>query len=153
MVIVFLPPSLLPPLLAVLCSFVPPLPSPSLPQRFQWYDKGPEVADLYIDYLTHLLSAQTFFLQSSLYALVQTLYSQHPPSSPSGRGSPPPSPPSPSGQGTAEDKEQESVYLNVHEALWAVIHTVPTAPSVLMPILSKKYPFKGKNAELQVSPV
>ncbi len=116
----------------------------SHPQRFRWYDKGAEVAELYIDYLTHLLSAQTYYLQSSLQSLVSVLFSRYP-------LPPAPAPPSEGGRGLGEAVGETKVYLNVHDALLAVLHIVPTAPSVLMPLLNKRFPFKGKSAELQVS--
>ena len=82
------------------------------------------MVELYIDYLTNLISAQTCYLKSSLQELVKNFWQLAP--------------------------NQEVVCHNIHEALQAILHIVPTAPSVLMPLLSKSYPFKGKGAEIQV---
>lgn len=91
--------------------------------RLVWYNKEPEVVELYIDYLTNLISAQTYYLKSSLQELVKILWL-----------------PSPDG---------ESVYHNTHEALRAVLKLVPTAPSLLMPMLVRGFPFRTKQAEIQ----
>jgi len=104
-------------------SSVPSFPPPC--QRFTWYDKDPDVIKLYVDYLTHLISAHTYYLKSALLVLVKTLW--------------------------IPTTEGEGVYHNIHEAIQAILHIVPTAPSVLMPLLSKNYPFKGKSANIQVS--
>ena len=79
---------------------------------------------LYIDYLTHLISAQTYYLKSTLHTLIKSLWI-------------------PAADG-------ERVHRNIHEAVQSILHIVPTAPSVLMLLLSKSYPFKGKKADIQV---
>ena len=89
-----------------------------------WYNKEPEIVHLYIEYLTNLISAQTCYLRSTLLGLVKLLW--------------------------LPSTEGECVYRNVHEAINAVLKLVPSAPSVLMPLLRKNYPFKGKNSEMQV---
>ena len=48
--------------------FYPPL------QRFSWFDKDPDTVQLYIDYLANLISAQTFYLKSTLTSLLQQLW-------------------------------------------------------------------------------
>lgn len=80
---------------------------------------------LYIDYLTHLISAQTYYLKSVLQTLVKAFWIP-----------------------TADDGER--VHRNIHEAVQSILHIVPTAPSVLTVLLSKNYPFKGKKADIQV---
>ena len=80
---------------------------------------------LYIDYLTHLISAQTYYLKSVLQTLVKALWI---PAADNG----------------------ERVHRNIHEAVQSILRIVPTAPSVLMVLLSKNYPFKGKKADIQV---
>jgi len=83
------------------------------------------VVKLYIDYLTHLISAQTYYLKSILQTLVKALWIP-----------------------TADDGER--VHRNIHEAVQSILRIVPTAPSVLTVLLSKNYPFKGKKADIQV---
>ena len=43
-------------------------------QRFSWFDKDPDTVQLYIDYLANLISAQTFYLKSTLTSLLQQLW-------------------------------------------------------------------------------
>ncbi len=98
--------------------FYPPL------QRFSWFDKDPDTVQLYIDYLANLISAQTFYLKSTLTSLLQQLWI---PTNPA------------------------SVSCNIHQAMDTILQLVPTAPSVLMPLLTKNYPFKGRGPDIQVS--
>ncbi|XP_064405748.1 uncharacterized protein LOC135350826 isoform X2 [Halichondria panicea] len=44
-----------------------------------------------------------------------------------------------------------SVSCNIHQAMDTILQLVPTAPSVLMPLLTKNYPFKGRGPDIQVS--
>ena len=43
-------------------------------QRLSWADQEQEVVDLYIDYLSDLLSAQTYYLKAVLNMLVLQLF-------------------------------------------------------------------------------
>ncbi|XP_064405680.1 RNA polymerase I-specific transcription initiation factor RRN3-like [Halichondria panicea] len=90
--------------------------------RFSWFDKDPEIVQLYIDYLANLISAQTFYLKSTLTSLLQQLWI---PTNPA------------------------SVSCNIHQAMDTILQLVPTAPSVLMPLLTKNYPFKGRGPDIQ----
>lgn len=93
-------------------------------QTLPWFDKEPDIVQLYIDYLANLISAQTFYLKSTLTMLLQQLWV---PTNPT------------------------SVCCNIHQAMDAILQLVPTAPSVLLPLLTKNYPFKGKGPDIQVS--
>ncbi|XP_064405747.1 uncharacterized protein LOC135350826 isoform X1 [Halichondria panicea] len=42
-----------------------------------------------------------------------------------------------------------SVSCNIHQAMDTILQLVPTAPSVLMPLLTKNYPFKGRGPDIQ----
>ena len=42
------------------------------------------------------------------------------------------------------------MHHNAHEALQAVLQLVPTAPSLLMPMLVRGFPFRMKQTEIQV---
>lgn len=96
-------------------------------QRFSWFNQPPDLIDLYIEYLTNLISAQTCYLRSVLLGLVCQLWQPHP------------------------DLEGDTVYRNIHRAIKAVLELVPTAPTLLATLLSKHFPFKGKGPEVQVS--
>lgn len=91
--------------------------------------------DLYIEFLTSLLSAQMHHLHSALTILTKVLWVL--PASSSVPGCP--------SDGAARTLE------NVHKAIKAVLVLIPTSTSVLMPLVSKGYPFKGKSVEIQVS--
>ncbi len=93
-------------------------------QKLPWYNQEPDIIHLYIDYLTNLISAQTFYLKNALIMLLQQLWV---PTNPT------------------------SVCCNIHQAMDVILQLVPTAPSVLLPLLTKNYPLKGKSTEIQVS--
>ena len=96
-------------------------------QRFSWFNQTPDLADLYIDYLTRLLSAQTCYLSSVLQGLVCQLWQPH------------------------LQVGGACVCYNIHWAIKAILELVPTAPPLLAKLLNKHYPFKGKGPEIQVS--
>ncbi len=91
-----------------------------------WYNSDPETVGLYIEYMTCLLSAQTYYLRTVLSSLTKHLWV------------------------VPVDCDREKVLKNIHKAIESVLSLVPTASSVLLPLLNKNYPFKGKNAEIQV---
>ena len=82
------------------------------------------VSQLTIDYLANLLSAQTFYLKSTLVTLIKQLW---------------------------VPSNSTTVCCNIHQAIDAIVQLVPTAPSVLVPLLTKNYPFKGRGPDVQVS--
>ena len=84
--------------------------------------------NLYIEYLTSLLSAQTHYLNSVLLTLTRRLW-----------------------VGPVDCVEGGNVLENIHRAIRAVLEQTPLATSLLMPFISKNYPFKGKSVEIQVS--
>lgn len=102
---------------------------PSL-QKLPWYDKDDITVERYLEYLTTLLSAQLHYLHLVLLTLTRHLWVV-----PVDRGC---------GSG--------GVALgNIHKGIQAVMTLIPTASSVLMPLISKNYPFRGKGVEVQVS--
>ena len=89
--------------------------------------------DIYIEFLTSLLTARMDLLGSVLSHLTQQLWVVHP-------------------QAMAEGGDAgRRVTENIHKAIKAVVSLVPTAPSVLMPLVKKGYPFMGRGVEIQVS--
>lgn len=94
-----------------------------------WYEDE-ATANCYVDYLTSLLSTQTCYLRSVLSSLTRHFWSQ----------------PIVTGKGATDDQ----VLRHIHKAVQAVMALVPTASSVLMPLLSKGFPFKAKNVAIQV---
>lgn len=90
--------------------------------RLKWYDKEPAIVELYKEYLANLVSAQTYYLCSVLQMLLKQLWT---PSSP------------------------HSPYASTHDIIQTLLSLVPTAPSVLMPLLSKAFPFRGRCTEIQ----
>lgn len=104
---------------------------PSSLQRFSWFNQSSDVVSLYVSYLTSLLSAQTCYLRSILQRLVSQLWLPIPQS--------------------ADSVDDNKVYLNIHRAIRAILELIPTAPSLLVTLLTKHFPFKGKSSEIQVS--
>ena len=95
-------------------------------QRFSWYNQSSDLVDLYIKYLTSLLSAQICYLRSVLQGLIGQLWQPHP------------------------EVGGDLVFYNIHRAIRAILELIPTAPSLLASLLNKHFPFKGKGPEIQV---
>lgn len=97
--------------------------------KFTWYDKDPKTADFYIEYLTSLLSAQAHYLHAILSNLTQHLWVEH---------------------GTAPGEGGDGKVMgNLHRAIQAVLDQTPLASSLLMRLITKNYPFRGKSVFVQ----
>ncbi len=88
---------------------------------------------IYIEFLTSLLTAHVELLSSVLAHLTQQLWVVRPEAVAEGGDG---------GRGMME---------NIHTAIKAVLALVPSAPSVLLLLVRKGYPFMGRGAEIQVS--
>ena len=51
----------------------------------------------------------------------------------------------------ARTSDVEETYSNIHRALKTLLDTVPRATPLLVPALSKQYPFRTRGADIQVS--
>lgn len=103
-------------------------------QKFAWYDKDQDMVELYVEYLTSLLSAQVHYLHSVLSSLIRLLWVV----------------PSLATESRDEGDGVEKTLENIHMAIQAVLRLVPTATAILMPLVRKTYPYKGKSTEIQV---
>ena len=99
-------------------------------QRFVWYDKDAETVGLYVDYLVTLLSAQAHYLHSILSNLTHHLWVTH--------------------KGGGGGDGGEKILENIHMAIQAILSQTPLAASLLMKIVGKSYPFRGKSVQIQV---
>lgn len=99
-------------------------------QQFTWYDKDPETVDFYLEYLTNLLSTHAHHLRTILSSLTKHLW-----------------------VGPRDGEEDGGMaFGNIHRAIRSVLAHTPLATSVLMQLIAKGYPFRGKVAQIQASP-
>lgn len=98
-------------------------------QKFAWYDKDPDTVDIYLEYLTSLLSAHAHHLHTILSSLTKHLWEG----------------PREGGEGGGK------AFGNIHQAIQSVLAQTPLATSVLMQLIAKGYPFRGKGVQIQVS--
>ena len=106
-----------------------------------WYNKGEEFADVYIGFLSNLLTTRMDLLSSVLSQLTQHLWVTSP------RGVT-----VAEGEGGGEE-EGRGVMERIHKAIKTVVNLFPSATSTLMPLVKKGYPFMGRGPEIQVNPL
>lgn len=97
-----------------------------------WSDKDEEMVEEFVEFLTNLVSSQTYYLHACLKMLVRHFLPFVP------KGS------------TLQDidlTEQRKKFENTHYALQAVLEIVPTAPAYLMPVVKRNFPYMKKSVE------
>lgn len=100
----------------------------------RWAVCGDGTVEEFIEFLTSLLSAQTYYLRACLRMIVKLFL-----------------------PGIAKDfeivdsEELEKKFSNAHEALQAVVEVVPAAPQFLIPVLSENFPYMKKPTVFQAS--
>ena len=95
-----------------------------------WPDKDNETVDEFVEFLTNLVSSQTYYLHACLRMLIKNF-----------------SPCVPQGS-TVDDIDlnvQQKRFHNTHKALQAVVEIVPTAPTYLLPVIVQNYPYLKKS--------
>ncbi|EDO47992.1 predicted protein [Nematostella vectensis] len=104
--------------------------------RVDWASSDHDTVQEFIEFLTVLVSAQTYYLRACLKMLIKHFM----PNVPKGK--------------TAEDlikEEQEQAFANTHDALQAVLDVVPMTPKFLLPVLSECFPYIKRHQVFQTS--
>ena len=98
--------------------------------KVDWVSKKPQVVEAYINFLTELVSAQTFYLRGCLKMLLQKFL-----------------PTVNLTNNLDEMKLSDFDYEmdNVHRAIFALVSIVPTAPRHLLNKLGDLFPYTGKH--------
>lgn len=102
----------------------------------RWAVCGEKTVQEFIEFLTSLVSAQTYYLRACLHMIVKLFI------------------PSISWDvqiRRADSEVSEKIFCNAHEALHAIHEVVPALPQFLIPVLSENFPFVGKPIIFQES--
>lgn len=95
----------------------------------RWAFCSNETVEEFLEFLTSLVSAQTYYLRACLRMVVKLFL-----------------------PGISEDPEElEKQFFNAHEALQAVVGVVPAAPQFVIPLLSENFPYMRKRTIFQDS--
>nr|XP_002740429.1 PREDICTED: RNA polymerase I-specific transcription initiation factor RRN3-like [Saccoglossus kowalevskii] len=99
--------------------------------KIEWVDKDDSIAAEYISLLTHLVSAQTFYLRAVLRMLIKHFM-----------------PKFPAPEGITEEKEA-ICFQRTHCALKSIIHIAPMTPTILPETCSECFPYMKKETHIQ----
>ncbi|XP_020632916.1 RNA polymerase I-specific transcription initiation factor RRN3-like isoform X2 [Orbicella faveolata] len=102
----------------------------------RWAVCGDKTVEEFIEFLTSLVSAQTYYLRACLRMIVKLFL------------------PGVSKDGhlkTGDSEDLDKVFCHAHEALQAVLEVVPAVPQFLIPVLSENFPYMKKPTIFQAS--
>lgn len=94
-----------------------------------WSDKDEETVNEFVDFISNLVSSQTYYLCACLRMLMKHFL-----------------PFVPKGSSLEEINlsEQQKKFQNAHQALQAIVEIVPTAPPHLLPVIKQNFPYMMK---------
>ncbi|KAJ7386292.1 DNA independent RNA polymerase I transcription factor [Desmophyllum pertusum] len=102
----------------------------------RWAVCGDKTVEEFMEFLTSLLSAQTYYLRACLRMIVKLFL---------------PGISKDAHLKTADSQDLEKISCNAHEALQAVFEVVPAVPQFLIPVLSENFPYMKKPTIFQES--
>ncbi|KAL9957553.1 hypothetical protein ACROYT_G039195 [Oculina patagonica] len=102
----------------------------------RWAVCGDGTVEEFIEFLTSLVSAQTYYLRACLRMIVKLFI---------------PGISKEAHLKTADSEDLDKMFCNAHEALEAVLEVVPAVPQFLIPVLSENFPYMKKPTIFQAS--